>query len=74
MGEKAAEYIMMEGAEVNAVVASGGAGETAEGYDLVTDDAAIVIPAPARVHVERTLVVNSPMVDSEAQTITVKIA
>ena len=76
VGDKAAEDVLMEEAEVAAAVASGDAEETAEGYDLVTDDAAIVIPAPVPVPVpvERTLVTDSPMVHSEAQSVTVEIA
>ena len=38
----------------------------------MTDDAAIVIPAPMPVHVERTLVTDSPMVDSKAHTVAVE--
>ena len=66
MGDEVAEDVLMvEEAEVAAVVASDGAEETAEGYDLDTDDVATVAPAPAPALVEQTLVTDSPMVDSE---------
>jgi hypothetical protein len=67
---------VMEEAEVAAVVAPGDAEETAEGYDLDTDDTATVVPAPAPAPapVEPTLVADAPMVDSEAQTVTIEIA
>jgi hypothetical protein len=47
VGDKVAEDIMMEEAEVFAAVAPGNAEEAAHGYDLDTDDAATVVPAPA---------------------------
>ena len=42
---KVAEGIVMEESDVSAAVASGNAGETAEGYDLDTGDSATVVPA-----------------------------
>ncbi len=75
VGDKVAEdIIMVEEAEVAAVVASGDAGETAEGYELDTDDVATVVPAPTPVFVEQTLVTDSPMVGSEVQTVTIGTA
>jgi len=47
-GDKVAEDIVMEESDVSAVVASGNAEETVEGYDLDTEDAATVVPAPAQ--------------------------
>ena len=75
VGDKVAEDITMaEEAQVAAFVASGDAGEAAEGYDLDTDDVATIVPAPTPVSAERSLVTDSPMVDSEVQTATVGIA
>jgi hypothetical protein len=48
VGDKVAEDTMMEETEVVAAVASGGAEETAQGYDLDTDGAATVVPAPGQ--------------------------
>ena len=42
---KVAEDILMEESDVSAAVASGNTEETAEGYDLDTEDAATVVPA-----------------------------
>jgi len=47
VGDEVAEDIVMEESDVSAVVASGDAEETVEGYDLDTEDAATVVPAPA---------------------------
>ena len=48
VGDKVAKDIVMEESDVSAAVASGNTEETAEGYDLDTDDAATVVPAPVR--------------------------
>jgi len=48
VGNKVAEDSMMEEADVSATVVSGNAEGTAEGYDLDTDNAATVVPAPAQ--------------------------
>jgi len=72
--DKVAEDIVMEEAEVAAVVASGDAEETAEGYELDTDDTATILPAPTPVSVGPTPVADSPMVDAGAQTVTMDIA
>jgi len=74
--DKVAEDIVMEEAEVAAVVAANDAEETIEGYDLDTDDTATVVPAPAPTSapvVESTLVADSPMVDPEAHPVTVEV-
>ena len=47
-GDKVAKDIVMEESDVFAVVASGDAEETVEGYHLDTEGAATVVPAPAR--------------------------
>jgi len=74
--DKVAEDIMMEEAEVAAVVASDDAEEIAEGYDLVTDDTVTIVPAPAPAPapVETMLIADSPMVDAGAQTVTIETA
>jgi len=49
VGNKVAKVTMMEESDLSAAVASSNAEETAEGYDLDTEDAATVVPAaPAR--------------------------
>jgi len=72
--DRVAEDIVMEEAEVTAVVAPDEAEETAEGYDLVTDDTVTTVPALTPSPVEPALVADSPMVDVEAQTVTTEIA
>jgi len=70
--DRAAEDYMMVEAEDAAVGLSDDAQEIAEGYELDTDDAATVVPAP--VPVEFTLVTDSPIVGSGAQTVSVETA
>lgn len=72
--EVAEDVVMVEETEVAAIVASGGAEETAEGYDLDTDDVTTVVPTSTPVPVERTLVTDSPMADSEVPTVAAGIA
>ena len=73
--DKVPEDIVMEEAEVAAIVAPNGAEETTEGYDLdlAADDAATVVPAPAA-PVEPASAADSPMADPGAQTTALEAA